>query len=322
MSAPRTPRFSSCTLFPGFEEGQDVTPTSKENSPQEGQGASTPKEDSPRGVTPENKRRKLLCPVPVRASNLAKPAKSFCQEADPGNDYERFTVEGDSETTFLALGPRSVRSPGIVVLKRHGNVGDLTTNLKPTSHANLLNLKDAYLHEGSLYLVYEYGDISLDQVHPSVPLGEEHISIICREVSDWQNSCLKLFDWYRFCTASHIFTMSWVSVAKLAVRTSFSLTLTFTPLSELVDLSCFEETWLLIYFIGNIGKMLLHQKIPTDNAASVGKMMLEIMEPGTYFHGWLPIVKSTPSALHWSSKIIDFREKTKELSIRHLLAVS
>jgi hypothetical protein len=107
-------------------------------------------------------------------------------------------VEGKSKTTFLALGPRSARSPGIVVLKRHGNVGDLTTNL--------INLKDAYLHEEFLYLLYEYGDISLDQVHPSVPLGEEHISIICREVSDWQNhSCLKLFDWYRFCTASHIF---------------------------------------------------------------------------------------------------------------------
>ena len=58
-------------------------------------------------------------------------------------------------------------------------------NLRRPNHPNLVNIKDAFICTGTLYVIYERMDISIERLtsyHIST-MGEKHIATICREVS-------------------------------------------------------------------------------------------------------------------------------------------
>ncbi|GFF57581.1 hypothetical protein IFM46972_10842 [Aspergillus udagawae] len=108
-------------------------------------------------------------------------ASPFCQEGSPWLKYHQFAALGTSGTTFLAAGP-TMQSPRIVAVKEV-KIFDLklTQSLMRIVHQNIVALHEAWLSTGTVYLVYERMDITLDRLQQFHQFKEEHISTVCRE---------------------------------------------------------------------------------------------------------------------------------------------
>lgn len=110
-------------------------------------------------------------------------ASPFCQEGSPWPKYHQFATLGTSATTSLAVDPTG-QSPRIVAVKEVKTFDlKLTQSLMRIVHQNIVALHEAWFSTGTVYLVYERMDITLDRLQQFHQFKEEHISTVCREAS-------------------------------------------------------------------------------------------------------------------------------------------
>lgn len=156
--------------------------------------------------------------LPKTSNSLGKrQATAFCKESSPWITNQKFAILGTSGTTYLSQ--RLTSSRDIVVIREHMiSESVITQTLIPTSHMNVVKLKEAFVDNGLAYIVYEQMEISLPRLRSCVKLYNAEIATICKEVSLVLNILLlyteKLLDFERAAVyssdiARHLY---WVSV--------------------------------------------------------------------------------------------------------------
>ena len=94
----------------------------------------------------------------------------------------------------------------VAIKKTPAGSGDSSiTRLTKTSHDNIVNLLDAFLCGGSIFIIYECMDTSLAEIDASlIELEEPHIAAVCHEVSLLMPSRCAVLIFIRFSRVSHI----------------------------------------------------------------------------------------------------------------------
>ena len=179
-----------CTIFPRYNDG--LLPRGDHFT----HSSSVP-DKRPRGISEkrqlknvelERLRRQnqsLYIGVPRTSEHSAGDYKRqslpFCKEHSPWMIYRKFKTEGQPGKTCLAY---EFETPGSVAAIKEYKLDEIdkTKQLLRTSHTNIVNLLNAFADSKIVYLAYELMEVSLEQMHSGVVLGEFEVSFICREV--------------------------------------------------------------------------------------------------------------------------------------------
>lgn len=115
------------------------------------------------------------------AADYKRQSSPFCREYSPWMIYRKFKIEGHPGKTCLAY---EFETPGSIAAIKQYKLDEInkTKQLLRTSHTNIVNLLNAFADSGIVYLAYEVMEVSLEQMHSGVVLGEFEVSFICREV--------------------------------------------------------------------------------------------------------------------------------------------
>lgn len=94
------------------------------------------------------------------------------------------TVHKETNYLFASFLSINANSPSdLVAIRKHQRKETHESQcLRKTSHANVVNLLDAFLDRDIFYFAYELMEVSLGELSSCMLLGETHISFICKEV--------------------------------------------------------------------------------------------------------------------------------------------
>jgi p21-activated kinase 1 len=129
------------------------------------------------GQAPANNKR------PVKEQNDKRPEINVCRRGSPWPSYHRFAKLGTA-ATFLAVDTISLPLRIVVVKERRISESEATENLMSVTHPNIVRLHEVWFRNETIYLIYERMEITLDRLQQFHKFKEEHISIVCREVSN------------------------------------------------------------------------------------------------------------------------------------------
>ncbi|CEO59701.1 hypothetical protein PMG11_04368 [Penicillium brasilianum] len=207
----------------------------------------------------------------------------FLKESSPWTSYKRFAALGPSETTLLAVAWNPITS--IVAVKEH-RVLDAKSlrELIPTSHVNIVKLKDAYYWSGRCFLGYERMHISLEQLCACNTIEDIHIATICRE------------------------TLSGLLYICNELKASYTTTL--------YDNIFLTDTG--IVKIGNVGRSMISTPSAKQEGQNdaVGKLILRMAQPGVTFKN--PDEYKLRYPERWSKDLVEFHRATGAVSVTDL----
>lgn len=121
--------------------------------------------------------------APVVFNGHKRKHTEFCQIRSPWMSYRKFFKEDQAGPASLAY--KTIPDFPVFSVKKHKDVNQHEAlQLMKTSNTNVVNIEEAFLDKGSLYLVYEYMSISLAKViaGPSGILEEYEIAAVCHGV--------------------------------------------------------------------------------------------------------------------------------------------
>ncbi|KAL4927717.1 uncharacterized protein BDV17DRAFT_292223 [Aspergillus undulatus] len=134
-------------------------------------------------------KRELDSPITMSSPREAKdprPSTPFVKFCNPfTSPMQRFFVGLEPMWSDVSAIEFTEDLPVGYVRKQAVTGKELLGRLKPTTHPNLINLREVFIADGLAFFVYEKWGISLAKIHnmsPVFQLGEIEVATLCREV--------------------------------------------------------------------------------------------------------------------------------------------
>lgn len=116
-------------------------------------------------------------------SNIKRTKGGICRPGTPWQNYNAVLTEIQADSIVLAQGCGEKHT--IVAIKEvNAGQDECVKRLRQYSHPNLVDLTEAFLADNTVYMVYEWMDISLADIQ-STPCGRLvsfQIAAVCKEV--------------------------------------------------------------------------------------------------------------------------------------------